>query len=100
MSSLLPVSDSLAMQAFFTRCVESADKVGFTFLDGREFLGWVAEVTDEQVLAMWAPSPMYAQATGGREWNPEDEWVPFTAIRPASLASYDESAGRWVSNLG
>ena len=50
---------------FLVRCADNSDKVGFTFVDDREFLGWIADVTEDRMLVMWAPSPVYAQATGG-----------------------------------
>ncbi|MFD1541573.1 hypothetical protein [Nonomuraea guangzhouensis] len=93
------MSDPLAMRAFFVRCKENVDKVAFTFADGREFLGWVAEVTDDDVLVTWAPSPIYAQATGDGHWNPEDERVPFALIQTGSAASYDSSTRRWVNHV-
>ena len=84
---------------FLIRCADNSDKVGFTFDDGREFLGWIAEVTEDRMLVMWAPSPIYAQATGGDEWNPDDEWVAFSALRTESLARYDKSVRSWVYHL-
>jgi hypothetical protein len=93
------MSEEQVLYDFIVRCHDNSDRVGFTFVDGREFLGWIAEVTEDRMLVMWAPSPFYAQATGGDEWNPDDEWVPFTALRTESLARYDKSIPGWVYHL-
>ena len=86
----LPLRDALE------RCVAAGDKVGFTFLDGREFLGWIGELDGDRALLMWAPSPMYAMSTDGAEWNPDDEWVPLTTIDAGTAARHDEASRRWV----
>ncbi len=57
----------------------------------------LAEVADERVSVAWAPSPIFMQATGGEQWNPDDEWIPFSAILAGTLAWYDTSARRWVT---
>jgi len=88
-----------ALYDFIVRCHDKSDRIGFTFVDGREFLGWISEVTEDRMLVMWAPSPIHAQAAGGEEWNPDDEWVPFTALRRESLAGYDTSVRIWVYHL-
>ncbi|MGW1747589.1 hypothetical protein ACWCRD_18675 [Streptomyces sp. NPDC002092] len=88
-----------ALRQALERCVERVDKIGFTFQDGREFLGWATEVTATAVLVSWAPSPLYAQATGGAAWEPEDQWVPLADITGDSVAAYDESERRWVPLL-
>ncbi|BCJ48450.1 hypothetical protein GCM10010168_76240 [Actinoplanes ianthinogenes] len=77
-------------------CVDTGDKVGFTLLDGREFLGWVAGVDGDRVLLSWAPSPMFAMSTSGTEWNPDDEWVRLSAIDAGTVARYDETSRRWT----
>ena len=91
--------DPFAMRAFFLYCEENVNKVAFTFADGREFLGWVAEVTENDVLVAWVPNPIYAQATGGGHWSPEDERVPFAPIQTGSAARYDSSTRRWVNHV-
>ncbi|WIN00554.1 hypothetical protein ACTOB_004268 [Actinoplanes oblitus] len=77
-------------------CVETGEKLGFTLLDGREFLGWAADVDGDRVLLSWAPSPMYAMSTDGAEWNLDDEWVRLDAIDAGTVARYDEAARRWM----
>lgn len=89
---------SSALAAVFRRCSDDTAKVSFTFADGQQFLGWALEVTEDQVLVSWAPSPIYAQATGGREWAPADQWVRYDAIAPGSLATYDADQQRWVDH--
>ncbi|MCT9094001.1 hypothetical protein N4G70_34850, partial [Streptomyces sp. ASQP_92] len=84
---------------YFSGCSERADKVSFTLVDGREFLGWVHEMTEDHILVAWAPSPFCAQADDGEAWAPEDEWVPFTALVLDSIASYDPSVPGWVNYL-
>ena len=84
---------------YFSGCFERADKVGFALVDGREFLGWIHEVTEDRILLAWAPSPFYAQANDGEAWAPEDEWVAFTALVLESIASYDPSVPGWVNYL-
>lgn len=88
-----------ALRQALERCAERVDKIGFTFQDGREFLGWATGVTATAVLVSWAPSPLYAQATGGAAWEPEDQWVPLADITQDSVAAYDESDRRWVPLL-
>ena len=87
---------SPALRDALERCVDAGDKVGFTFLDGREFLGWVAEVDGDRALLMWASSPMYAMSTNGAEWNPDDEWVPLSTIDASTAARRDKASQRWV----
>ncbi|RCH66583.1 hypothetical protein DT019_20730 [Streptomyces sp. SDr-06] len=72
-------------------CSERADKVGFALVDGREFLGWIHEVTEDHLLLAWAPSPFYVQADDGEAWSPQEEWVAFAALVLESIASYDPS---------
>lgn len=91
------MTDVLRMKTFFAGCTDNAAKVGFSLVDGREFLGWIAEVADDRVSVVWAPSPIFMQATSGEKWNPDDEWIPFSAILAGTLAWYDTSARRWVT---
>ncbi|WP_173080324.1 hypothetical protein [Phytohabitans rumicis] len=91
------MADAPAMRTFLVGCMDSAAKVGFSLVDGREFLGWVDEVADDRVFVAWAPNPIYMQATGGETWSPDDEWIPFSAIRAETLAWYDTSAKRWLT---
>ncbi|GGY11781.1 hypothetical protein [Streptomyces anandii] len=84
---------------YFSGCFERADKVGFALVDGREFLGWIHEVTEDRILLAWAPSPFYAQANDAEAWAPKDEWVAFTALVLESIASYDPSVPGWVNYL-
>ncbi|MFI1828324.1 hypothetical protein ACH41E_18020 [Streptomyces sp. NPDC020412] len=85
-----------ALHDYLTERAARADKVGFTLRDGREFLGWLVEVSADHALLSWAPSPLYAQATGGAEWEPEDEWLPLTEIVPTTPAHYSRAAGGWI----
>ncbi|MEU4623304.1 hypothetical protein AB0G04_25450 [Actinoplanes sp. NPDC023801] len=86
----------LALRDALEQCADAADKVGFTLLDGREFLGWVADLDGERALLMWASSPMHAMSTNGAEWNPDDEWVPLSAIDAGTVARRDKASRRWV----
>ncbi|AEV85671.1 hypothetical protein ACWT_4649 [Actinoplanes sp. SE50] len=76
-------------------CVHTGEKIGFTLLDGRQFLGWAADVDGDRVLLSWAPSPMFAMSTDDAQWNPDDEWVPLSAIAADTAARYDEASRRW-----
>lgn len=86
-----------ALKAFLARCADNYGTVGFTHVDGREFLGRVGEVTDALVFVGWQPSPIYSRTGEEQRWNPEDEWVPLTAIQMNSLIRYDEPSQRWVA---
>ncbi|GAA4722646.1 hypothetical protein [Phytohabitans rumicis] len=90
------MSQRPAISAFFAACADRGDKVGFSLIDGREFLGWVYEVSDEQILVLWASNPIYAQAHGGERWNPDDEWMPLETIRTETVARYDQSRKQWL----
>ncbi|MFF6972015.1 MULTISPECIES: hypothetical protein [Streptomyces] len=48
--------DPLSLQEYLVERCERCDRVGFTLHDGREFLGWVTEVTDSLVLLDWPPA--------------------------------------------
>lgn len=86
-----------SLLALLERSADAGDRHAFEFRDGREFLGWIVEVTDEAVLVSWAPSPFYAQAAGTTEMSPADEWVQFTEIVPGSLARWDDGTRQWVA---
>ncbi|MFI9329960.1 hypothetical protein ACIGZJ_20735 [Kitasatospora sp. NPDC052868] len=86
------MSDSRALREFLDHCLDSAEKVGFSLADGRDFLGWVAEVEDGRILAAWAPSPFAPE--------PGEEWLPITAILPGTAARYDRALRRWVEHYG
>ncbi|MEU5978721.1 hypothetical protein [Streptomyces sp. NPDC047315] len=88
------------LRDYLTERASRSDKVSFTLRDGREFLGWLVEVSADHALLSWAPSPLYAQATDGAEWEPEDEWLPLTAIVPATPAHYSRAAGSWIPFAG
>jgi len=87
------------LRAIFERFADTGDKHAFRFRDGRDFLGWVMDVTEDAVLVSWAPSPFYAQATGTAEMSPEDELVRFSDIELGSLAWWDGAARQWVELL-
>ncbi|MEU0006809.1 hypothetical protein ABZ079_21655 [Streptomyces sp. NPDC006314] len=93
------MAETEALRQALEQCARRADRIGFTFADGREFLGWAEEVTDAGVLVSWAPNPFYFQSTSGGAWEPDDEWVTLTHIAAESISAYDESAGRWVPLL-
>ncbi|MBE1484659.1 hypothetical protein [Plantactinospora soyae] len=92
------MSAPLELRAFLVHCMDDDDEVRFTFVDGRTFLGRVLDVTDERVLMGWRFSPISAQWV--EDWTPEqdEEWVPFEAVRPDTLARYDTSAEQWVAH--
>ncbi|MGV9311184.1 hypothetical protein ACWDR0_03185 [Streptomyces sp. NPDC003691] len=106
---------------------DHGDKVGFTLHDGREFLGWVAELhpdpapdpdeePDEEpdpdrperpesltgpcALLSWAPGPIYAQASADGSWNPDDEWIPLSAVVPGSPSHYGRDLRAWIPYPG
>ncbi|MFE9773717.1 hypothetical protein ACFYOV_19015 [Streptomyces sp. NPDC005931] len=93
------MGDSRMLGRVLETCAERGDRIGFTLADGREFLGWVEEVTGTEALVSWAPSPVCFQATGGASWALEDEWVALADIGPESLGVYDESERCWVNLL-
>jgi hypothetical protein len=95
-----PSPGNLDVREYLVRCREAGDRVGFTFVDGTEFLGWVVEVDESGVVLSWAPSPVYAQATGSGNAIPPDESAPFDGIRTDSLARYDQSVGGWIDFPG
>lgn len=86
----------LTLRDALKSCVDTGEKLGFTLLDGREFLGWVTDVDDDRVLLRWAPNPIYAMSTNGAEWNPDDECVQLSAIDADTVARYDETSRRWM----
>ena len=69
----------------FEYLMEYEDVVWFTYGDGIRFEGWVTEVSDEALFVMWRPSPIYAQAQGGDDWSPEDEWIRNSEIDVESI---------------
>ncbi len=81
----------------FEQFAEVGEKHAFSFRGGGEFLGWVLEVGADAVLVGWAPSPLYAQATGTEEMAPPDHWVPLSEIVPESLAYWDDELRSWCS---
>ncbi|MEU9608019.1 hypothetical protein [Streptomyces sp. NPDC048057] len=85
-----------ALREYLTECASRVDKVSFTLRDGREFLGWLVEVSDDHALVTWAPSPFHAQATDGEEWQPDDERIPLTEITPTTPAHYSRAQGSWI----
>ncbi|GAA1400680.1 hypothetical protein GCM10009639_42070 [Kitasatospora putterlickiae] len=82
-----------ALRGYFARRWEDVAKVGFTCRDGREFLGWIADVDDDRVLVTWAPGPF-------DDRDADDEWFPLTAIRPGTAAHYDTTTRVWVPYQG
>jgi hypothetical protein len=97
------MSEASKIRLRFERFADAGEKHAFRLRSeklkarfGSEFLGWVMEVGEDAVLAAFAPSPFYAQAAGTSEMAPPDEWVPFDAIEPSSLAYWDDATRRWV----
>ncbi|MFE7563208.1 hypothetical protein [Kitasatospora sp. NPDC057500] len=82
-----------ALRDYLARRCEDVAKVGFTCRDGREFLGWIAEVAEDRVLLTWAPGPL-------DDRDPEDEWLPLAAIRPRTAAHYDTATPGWIPYSG
>jgi outer membrane protein assembly factor BamB len=70
-------------------------KHGFRLKNGTEFLGWVLETKEDAVFVAWAPSPLYAQATGTDKMSPPDEWIVYSKIDSNSRAYWDAEAKCW-----
>jgi hypothetical protein len=91
------MSEPLPLQVYLLDRYERCDRVGFTLRDGREFLGWVAEVTDSRVLVDWAPSPMDLTPASEAELLDESgEWFSLDAIVPGSASHYDRTTRTWI----
>lgn len=72
----------------YNKLTECEDKVTFKYGKDSHFEGWVDELTEDAVLVMWTPSPIYAQMTEGEDWAPQDEWIKLEDIIPASIECY------------
>jgi outer membrane protein assembly factor BamB len=70
-------------------------KHGFRLINGAEFLGWVLEAKEDAVFVAWAPSPLYAQATGTDQMSPPDAWILYSEIDSNSQAYWDAEAKCW-----
>jgi hypothetical protein len=79
------MTDAKAIYDYFNQLSETGDRCWFRLKSGGTFEGWVLEVSADEVLVMWAPSPFYAQATGTDEMSPPDEWIQFADIELSSL---------------
>lgn len=79
------------------RYADTGDKHAFDLVDGTACLGWVMEVRSAELLFMWAPSPLFAQAMGGDEDAPPDEWIAFDRIAIGSLSYWDPASSAWVA---
>ncbi|GGZ60053.1 hypothetical protein GCM10010387_62270 [Streptomyces inusitatus] len=89
--------DPLSLQEYLVKRCERCDRVGFTLHDGREFLGWVTEVTDSLVLLDWALGPMDLNPPAEQDLLDESgEWLSLDAILPGSASHYDRGSRTWV----
>lgn len=85
-----------AVRAALERFCDLGDKHAFELRNGTSFLGWAVEVSGDALLVSWAPTPLYAQATGTDAWAPPDQWIPFADIDLGSLAYWDPTTRGWV----
>lgn len=70
-------------------------KHAFRLRSGGEFLGWVLEVCQCELIAEWSPSPISSQSSIDDLLAPEDT-IRFEDIDLDSLSYWDETAQHWI----